>query len=46
MSAEHALRRRNRTEVRLEIAEPDGMDWIPVTPPPRPAKGPEQLRLF
>ena len=46
MSAEHALRRRNRTEVRLEIAEPDGMDWIPVTAPPRAAKGPEQLRLF
>jgi len=46
MSAENALRRRGRTEVRLEIAEPDGMDWIPVTPPPRPAKGPEQLRLF
>jgi phosphoribosyl 1,2-cyclic phosphodiesterase len=46
MSAEHALRRRNRTEVRLEIAEPDGMDWIAVMPPPRAAKGPEQLRLF
>jgi phosphoribosyl 1,2-cyclic phosphodiesterase len=46
MSAEQALRRRGRTEVRLEIAEPDGMDWIPVTAPPRAAKGPEQLRLF
>jgi phosphoribosyl 1,2-cyclic phosphodiesterase len=46
MSAENALRRRGRTEVRLEIAEPDGMDWIPVTPPPRAARGPEQLRLF
>jgi len=46
MTAEHALRRRGRTEVRLEVAEPDGMDWIPVTPAPRSAKGPEQLRLF
>lgn len=46
MSAEHALRRRGRTEVRLEIAEPDGMDWIPVTAAPRPPKGGEQLRLF
>ncbi len=46
MSAEGALRRRGRTEVRLEIAEPDGMDWIPVTPAPRHLKGPEQLRLF
>ena len=46
MSAEQALRRRGRTEVRLEIAEPDGMDWIPVTPPPRAARRPEQLRLF
>lgn len=45
-SAEGALRRRRRTEVRLEIAEPDGMDWIPVTPAPRSVKGPEQLRLF
>jgi phosphoribosyl 1,2-cyclic phosphodiesterase len=45
-SAQAALRRRGRTEVRLEIAEPDGMDWIPVTPAPRSVKGPEQLRLF
>jgi phosphoribosyl 1,2-cyclic phosphodiesterase len=46
MSAENALRRRGRTEVRLEIAEPDGMDWIAVAPPPRGSTGPEQLRLF
>jgi phosphoribosyl 1,2-cyclic phosphodiesterase len=46
MSAEQALRRRGRTEVRLEIAEPDGMDWIDVPPPPRHLRGPEQLRLF
>lgn len=46
VTAERALRRRGRTEVRLEIAEPDGMDWIPVTPAPRSVKGPEQLRLF
>ncbi len=46
MSAESALRRRGRTEVRLEIAEPDGMDWMAVAAAPRPARGPEQLRLF
>jgi phosphoribosyl 1,2-cyclic phosphodiesterase len=46
MSAERALRRRGRTEVRLEIAEPDGMDWITVHPPPRPPRRLEQLRLF
>jgi len=45
-SAETALRRRGRTEVRLEIAEPDGMDWMTVAPAPRALKGPEQLRLF
>jgi len=46
MSALSALRSRGRTEVRLEIADPGGMDWITVTPAPRPARGPEQLRLF
>jgi phosphoribosyl 1,2-cyclic phosphodiesterase len=46
MTAERALKRKGRTEVRLEIAEPDGMDWIPVTAPPRAPRGPEQLRLF
>jgi phosphoribosyl 1,2-cyclic phosphodiesterase len=46
MTAEEALRRRGRTEVRLELCEPEGTDWIPVgltrSEPAR--KG--QLRLF
>jgi phosphoribosyl 1,2-cyclic phosphodiesterase len=46
LSAEGALRRRGRTEVRLEIAEPDGMEWIAVRRPPSPPTGPRQLRLF
>ena len=46
MSAEWALRKRGRTEVRLEIADPDGMDWMAVPRAPRPPRGPEQLRLF
>jgi phosphoribosyl 1,2-cyclic phosphodiesterase len=45
-SAENALRRRGRTEVRLEVADAEGMDWTFVRPAPRAAKGPEQLRLF
>jgi phosphoribosyl 1,2-cyclic phosphodiesterase len=44
--AETALRRRGRTEVHLEVADADGMDWTFVRPAPRAAKGPEQLRLF
>jgi phosphoribosyl 1,2-cyclic phosphodiesterase len=46
MTALAALRRRGRTEVRLEIADPEGMDWITVAAAPRPPRGPEQLRLF
>ncbi len=48
MSAEAALRRRGRTEVRLEIAEAEGMDWLAVERrvPEPVAKGPRQLRLF
>lgn len=46
MTAEEALRRRGRTEVRLELCEQEGTDWIPVgRAGPEPAqKG--QLRLF
>jgi phosphoribosyl 1,2-cyclic phosphodiesterase len=46
ITAERALRRRGRTEVRLEIADPEGMDWMPVRSAPRPPRVPEQLRLF
>jgi phosphoribosyl 1,2-cyclic phosphodiesterase len=46
LSAESALRRRGRTEVRLEIAEPDGMDWVAVARPAPPPARPKQLRLF
>ena len=46
MSAERALKKRGRTEVRLEIADPDGMDWLAVRRAPSPHRGPEQLRLF
>jgi phosphoribosyl 1,2-cyclic phosphodiesterase len=46
MTAEEALGRRGRSEVRLELCKADGTDWIPVgrsgSEPPR--KG--QLRLF
>jgi phosphoribosyl 1,2-cyclic phosphodiesterase len=48
MAAEAALRRRGRTEVRLEVTGPEGTDWLDVgemPPPARPAK-PTQLRLF
>jgi phosphoribosyl 1,2-cyclic phosphodiesterase len=48
MAAEAALRRRGRTEVRLEVTGPEGTDWIEVapTPPPPAASAPKQLRLF
>jgi phosphoribosyl 1,2-cyclic phosphodiesterase len=44
-AAEEALARRGRTEVRLELAVPEGTGWIEVAlPADRP--GPRQLRLF
>jgi phosphoribosyl 1,2-cyclic phosphodiesterase len=46
MAAEAALRRRGRTEVRLEIADPEGMDWLSVAGPVPPPAKPVQLRLF
>jgi phosphoribosyl 1,2-cyclic phosphodiesterase len=45
MSAEEALRRRGRTEVRLEITAAEGTDWISVGSPVE-RRGPAQLRLF
>jgi phosphoribosyl 1,2-cyclic phosphodiesterase len=45
MSAEEALRRRGRTEVRVEITGADGTDWIQVGAPAE-RRGPAQLRLF
>jgi len=48
MSAEAALRRRGRTEVRLEVTGPEGTDWLEVgaMPPPPVRAKPTQLRLF
>lgn len=46
LSAEAALRRRGRTEVRLEITGPEGTGWIEVAPTGAPRSGPAQLRLF
>lgn len=47
LSAEQALARRGRSDVRLEVCGADGTAWCDVgaLPPPR-AKGPQQLRLF
>jgi phosphoribosyl 1,2-cyclic phosphodiesterase len=48
MTAETALRRRGRTEVKLELTRADGTAWIPVVPPrvETPRVRAEQLRLF
>ena len=46
MSAEDALRRRGRTEVSLEIADPEGMGWLDVVRPAGPPNKAVQLRLF
>jgi phosphoribosyl 1,2-cyclic phosphodiesterase len=49
MAAEGALRRRGRTEVRLELTSHEGTGWIAVDAPARGApngNGTKQLRLF
>jgi hypothetical protein len=47
MAAETALRRRGRTEVRLELASADGTGWMEVAAAADGApRGPRQLRLF
>jgi phosphoribosyl 1,2-cyclic phosphodiesterase len=46
MAADAALRRRGRTEVRLELASAEGTGWMPVAPAPVPSRGPQQLRLW
>jgi phosphoribosyl 1,2-cyclic phosphodiesterase len=46
-SAEQALRRRGRTEVRLALCDPEGTDWIEVRRAAVPGNGTaRQLRLF
>jgi len=45
MAADEALRRRGRTEVRLELTGPEGTEWIAVGRGSEP-EGPDQLRLF
>jgi phosphoribosyl 1,2-cyclic phosphodiesterase len=46
MSAEAALRKRGRTEVRLEVTGDDGTEWMSLVAPPPGARRPQQLRLF
>jgi phosphoribosyl 1,2-cyclic phosphodiesterase len=46
MSAETALGRRGRTEVRLRVAGPAGMGWLEVAPPEPEPERPTQLPLF
>lgn len=47
MTAEAALRRRGRTEVRLELASEDGTGWMEVTSAGgASSRGPRQLRLW
>jgi phosphoribosyl 1,2-cyclic phosphodiesterase len=44
--AEEALRRRGRTEVRLELSCPGGTEWIEVDRPRLAEAAGRQLRLF
>ncbi len=46
MTAEEVLRRRGRTEVRLELTEAEGTDWIPVGRSGSEPMRKGQLRLF
>jgi phosphoribosyl 1,2-cyclic phosphodiesterase len=46
LAAEAALRRRGRTEIRLEITGEEGTDWMALAPPPPASRRPQQLRLF
>ena len=44
--ADQALRRRGRTEVRLELTAPEGTEWIEISRPRAPENGCRQLRLW
>ena len=46
LAAEAALRRRGRTEVRLEVTGEEGTEWMALVPPPPASRRPQQLRLF
>jgi phosphoribosyl 1,2-cyclic phosphodiesterase len=46
MSAEVALRKRGRTEVRLEVTGEEGTEWMSLVPPAPGLRRPQQLRLF
>jgi phosphoribosyl 1,2-cyclic phosphodiesterase len=46
LCASEALRRRGRTEVRLELTGAEGTEWIEVSRPRAPETGSRQLRLW
>jgi phosphoribosyl 1,2-cyclic phosphodiesterase len=46
LCATEALRRRGRTEVRLQLTGAEGTDWIDVDKPRAPTSGTRQLRLW
>jgi phosphoribosyl 1,2-cyclic phosphodiesterase len=46
MTAEQALRRRGRSEVKLTLTTAEGTDWLDVEPPPGAPRAAKQLRLF
>jgi phosphoribosyl 1,2-cyclic phosphodiesterase len=46
MTAEQALQRRGRKEVRLELTSAEGTGWLDLTPPAGAPRAAKQLRLF
>jgi len=46
MTAEQALQRRGRSEVKLALTTAEGTDWLEVEPPPGAPRPAKQLRLF
>jgi phosphoribosyl 1,2-cyclic phosphodiesterase len=46
MTAEQALQRRGRSEVKVELTTSEGTGWLDATPPPGAPRTARQLRLF
>jgi phosphoribosyl 1,2-cyclic phosphodiesterase len=47
MAAESALRRRGRSEVKLDVAGVEGSDWVELMPAQEPSlRRPKQMRMF